>query len=59
MTRDISSTTFSEGDFSRDNQALFGKERRWRMVGMAMMATSAALSTTLYWKIGVFLISAA
>lgn len=56
MTCEVFSSTHRDADFT-EACARFGEAWRWRVAGLTAMAVSAVLTTTLYWKLGVFLVS--
>lgn len=57
MTCDVFSSTYPDADFGPEAYGRFGEAWRWRVAGLSVMAMSTALSTALYLKLGLFLIS--
>lgn len=57
MTFEVCNSKYPSADFGPDAYVRFGEAWRWRMAGFAIMAASTALSTTLYWKLGIFIVS--
>lgn len=57
MTFEVCNSKYPSADFGPDAYGRFGEAWRWRMAGLAIMAASTALSTTLYWKLGLFIVS--
>lgn len=58
MTCDVSSSTYPDADFGPEAYGRYGEAWRWRIAGLAIMATSSVVSTAMYWNLGLFLIAA-